>query len=63
MPTRSMRSAIRTAARRSWPRCSKRIMGLHDKHAVTGGLLLHIKTKGNDSAEILDANGKAKPLL
>ena len=38
-------------------------MGLHDKHAVTGGLLLHIKTKGNDSAEILDASGKAKPLL
>ena len=38
-------------------------MGLHEKHAVTGGLLLHIKTKGNDSAEILDASGNAKPLL
>jgi Calcineurin-like phosphoesterase len=38
-------------------------MGLHDKRAVTGGLLLHIKTKGNDSAEILDANGTAKPLF
>jgi len=38
-------------------------MGLHDKRSTTGGLLLHIKTKGNDSAEILDARGKAEPLL
>jgi hypothetical protein len=38
-------------------------MGLHAKKSVAGGLLLHIKTKGNDSAEILDASGKAQPLL
>ena len=38
-------------------------MGLHGKHAVGGGLLLHIVTKGNDSAEILDANAHATPLL
>ncbi len=38
-------------------------MGLHDKRAVTSGLMLHIKTKGSDSAEILDASGKATPLL
>jgi hypothetical protein len=37
-------------------------MGLHDRNAVTGGLLLHIKTKGADSAEILDAMGTATPL-
>jgi len=38
-------------------------MGLHDKRAVARGLLLHIVTKGNDTAEILDATGKAQPLL
>jgi len=38
-------------------------MGLHDKRAVAGGLLLHIVTKGHDRAEILDATGKAQPLL
>lgn len=37
-------------------------MGLVEKKAVTGGLLLHIKTKGDDSAEILDDHGKATPL-
>ncbi|MEO8553521.1 MAG: metallophosphoesterase, partial [Kofleriaceae bacterium] len=38
-------------------------MGLTEKNAVTSGLLLHIKTKGADSAEILDASGAATPLL
>jgi 3',5'-cyclic AMP phosphodiesterase CpdA len=38
-------------------------MGLHGKKANTGGLLLHIKTKGKDSAEVLDAKGHADPLL
>ena len=38
-------------------------MGLHDKNAVTSGLLLHIRTKGADTAEILDASGAATPLL
>lgn len=38
-------------------------MGLHDKHSATGGLLLHIKLKGSDTAEVLDSKGRAQPLL
>ncbi|MFT3697327.1 MAG: metallophosphoesterase [Kofleriaceae bacterium] len=38
------------------------MMGLTEKKAVTGGLLLHIKTKGQDSVEILDSSGTATPL-
>lgn len=37
-------------------------MGLHDNNAVTSGLLLHVRTKGGDRAEILDASGAATPL-
>jgi calcineurin-like phosphoesterase family protein len=39
------------------------MMGLKDSRATTGGLILHIRTKGNDTAEVLDARGKATPLL
>lgn len=37
-------------------------MGLHGADAVQGGLLLHVKTKGKDAAEVLDSDGKASPL-
>jgi hypothetical protein len=30
---------------------------------VNGALMLHIKTKADDTAEVLDARGKAQPLL
>jgi hypothetical protein len=38
-------------------------MGLHKKGSNIGGLLLHITTKGKDTAEVLDAKGHAEPLL
>ncbi|CAN5810974.1 hypothetical protein BH11MYX2_BH11MYX2_12250 [soil metagenome] len=38
------------------------MMGLHEKQAVTSGLLLHVHTKGSDSAEILNAKGNATAL-
>ena len=39
------------------------MMGLDESGANTGGLLLHVRTKGNDSAEVLDSRGTATPLL
>jgi hypothetical protein len=38
-------------------------MGLRGKKANTGGQILHILTKGKDTAEVLDAKGHAEPLL
>ncbi len=38
-------------------------MGLHFSDANTRGQLLHVKTVGKDSAEILDADGAHEPLL
>lgn len=39
------------------------MMGLHGKKATTGGLLLHLHTKGSDTAEVLDATGTGAPLF
>lgn len=38
-------------------------MGIHDSHGVGKALLLHVSTRGKDSAEILDASGASKSLL
>lgn len=38
-------------------------MGIHDSNGVGKAFLLHVSTKGKDSAEILDASGGSKGLL
>jgi hypothetical protein len=38
-------------------------MGIHDEGAIGRAFLLHIKTVGNDTAEVLDDNGRAEQLL
>ena len=37
-------------------------MGLHDKRSPNPGFLLHVSTKGKDSAEVVDEQGDASPL-
>jgi hypothetical protein len=37
-------------------------MGLHDKQSPNPGFMLHVSTKGEDSAEVLDEKGKDSPL-
>lgn len=37
-------------------------MGLHDKHSPNPAFMLHVSTKGKDSAEVLDEQGNASPL-